>query len=118
MPVVIILYSSAATWLAIYGLHVLILVVEYWRHRHDRIPVTELASLPSVTVQLPMYNEPAVAERVIDAIAELEPALRAEHVDQRRAGEDEEAQRILNGLHVGDEAVLFYERQQIHDVLR
>ena len=72
MPVVIILYSSAATWLAIYGLHVLILVVEYWRHRHDRIPVTELASLPSVTVQLPMYNEPAVAERVIDAIAELD----------------------------------------------
>ncbi len=69
---IIILYSIAATWLAVYGLHVLALVIQYGRHRHDRSCTIELTDNPSVTIQLPIYNEPAVVERIIDAAANLD----------------------------------------------
>jgi cellulose synthase/poly-beta-1,6-N-acetylglucosamine synthase-like glycosyltransferase len=68
----VILYSIAASWLAIYGLHVLVLVVQYRRHRDDQIAVPALRTYPDVTVQLPMYNESDVVERVIDAAANLD----------------------------------------------
>lgn len=69
---IIILYSIAATWLAVYGLHVLLLVIQYWRHRGDRPRTVDLADWPVVTVQLPLYNEPAVVERIIDAAVGLD----------------------------------------------
>ena len=69
---IVILYSIAATWLALYGLHVLLLVIQYARHRHDRTPIVPWAECPLVTVQLPMYNEPDVVERVIDAAANFD----------------------------------------------
>ena len=57
---IVILYSLAATCLAIYGLHVLLLVIQYGRHRNDQ-PRTHRsgATIPIVTVQLPLYNEPS-----------------------------------------------------------
>ena len=72
----VVLYSIAATWLALYGLHVLLLVIQAWRHRGD-VPLTlalpdSPEDWPTVTVQLPLYNEPTVVERVIDAAADLE----------------------------------------------
>src|SRR5512144_2015016 len=66
------LYSLAATSLAIYGIHVLLLVVQYWRHRNDRPPTIDLIDSPIVTVQLPLYNEPNVVERIIEAAANLD----------------------------------------------
>ena len=69
---IVILYSIAATWLALYGLHVLLLVIQYARHRHDQTPIVPGADRPRVTVQLPMYNEPDVVERVIDAAANFD----------------------------------------------
>ena len=69
---VVILYSIAATWLAVYGLHVLLLVIQYWRHRHDQAQTRILIEEPRVTVQLPLYNEAAVVERIIDAVANLD----------------------------------------------
>ncbi len=68
----VILYTLAATYLAIYGIHVLLLVVQYGRHRHDQPRTLELCNNPSITVQLPLYNEPNVVERIIDAAAALE----------------------------------------------
>ncbi len=68
----VILYSLAATYLAIYGIHVLLLVVQYGRHRHDRPRTIDLVDSPTVTVQLPLYNEPSVVERIIDAAASLD----------------------------------------------
>ena len=68
----VILYTLAATYLAIYGLHVLLLVVQYGRHRHDRPRTVELREFPTVTVQLPLYNEPNVVERIIEAAANLD----------------------------------------------
>lgn len=68
----VILYTLAATYLAIYGLHVLLLVIQYGRHRHDQPRTIELRDHPIVTVQLPLYNEPNVVERIIEAVANLD----------------------------------------------
>ena len=56
--------------LAVYGWHRYYLVYLYMRNR-DRQPRTgaALAPLPVVTIQLPLFNEMYVADRLIDAVA-------------------------------------------------
>ncbi len=72
MLIVVLLFTIATTWLALYGLHVLGLITLYLRHRKNRSKPIVFSTLPIVTVQLPMYNEASVAERVIDAAANLD----------------------------------------------
>jgi len=66
--------------LAVYGFHRLYLVFLYRRHRNERLlPPAELPGLPVLTVQIPLYNEACVAERIIDAAFALDyPAGRLE----------------------------------------
>ncbi len=66
------IYLSAAIGLAFYGLNTIILTVLYWRKRNDSSPLPALGDIPRVTVQLPIYNEVYVVERLIDAAAALE----------------------------------------------
>ncbi|UCG34146.1 MAG: glycosyltransferase [Phycisphaerales bacterium] len=59
--------------LCVYGLHRYSLVWLYYRHRSREPRLTScFRELPTVTVQLPMYNEPAVARRIIEAAAALD----------------------------------------------
>jgi cellulose synthase/poly-beta-1,6-N-acetylglucosamine synthase-like glycosyltransferase len=61
-----ILYIAILCAVAVYGLHRYILVYLYVKHRRDVYePKGAFIALPRVTVQLPMYNEDIVAERVI-----------------------------------------------------
>ena len=59
--------------LAVYGWHRYYLVYLYMRHR-DRQPKAgpTLDPLPVVTIQLPLYNELYVTDRLIDAVARME----------------------------------------------
>jgi len=59
--------------LASYGLHRYILVYLYYKNRKKRTtePSGRFEELPRVTVQLPMFNERYVAERLIDCICKL-----------------------------------------------
>lgn len=72
---VIILYLITLGVLALYGIHRSALLWSYLRHRREssepRCRFAE-AELPRVTVQLPMYNEMFVAERIIDAAARID----------------------------------------------
>ncbi len=53
---------------ALYGFHRYVLVYLYIKHRHDGYqPRATFTELPFVTVQLPMFNEDVVAERIIKA---------------------------------------------------
>jgi len=62
-------YGLLAVWLALYGLNSLLLTVLYiWVRRRGRQPVSQPESWPSVTVQLPIYNELHVVERLIAAV--------------------------------------------------
>ncbi len=59
--------------IGVYGVHRYWLVFAYQRHRHTPPrPKAWFRSLPRVTVQLPMYNEGAVARRVIDAACRID----------------------------------------------
>ena len=72
--VVAALYVLVTLWLTVYGLNSLVLVVLYWRHGGRPSPTLPVSRdhLPTVTVQLPLYNEKHVAERLIDAVAALD----------------------------------------------
>jgi cellulose synthase/poly-beta-1,6-N-acetylglucosamine synthase-like glycosyltransferase len=66
-------YLAVLGVLSLFGVHRLVVLALYRRHRHDRphAPVLE-GALPRVTVQLPVFNERAVVERMIDAACRLD----------------------------------------------
>ncbi len=93
-----IAYAATLSLLGTYGLHRLLLLVQFrWRPIEPTVaPVTD-DTLPSLTVQLPIYNERTVAARLIRAAGELEyPRDRLEiqvlddSTDETRAIVDEE----------------------------
>jgi hypothetical protein len=59
--------------LAFYGLHRYQLVYLYYKHRDRAVtdPPSHFAELPSITVQLPIFNEQYVIDRLIDACCRL-----------------------------------------------
>jgi len=68
-----IAYLVVLALLALFGMHRLWLTVSYWRGGRGLASTPELpAELPTVTVQLPLFNELYVARRLIDAVAELD----------------------------------------------
>ncbi len=67
------LYLSTLMLVALYGFHRYVLVYLYIKHRHDGyVPASRFTELPKVTVQLPMFNEDMVAERIIKATCLLD----------------------------------------------
>jgi cellulose synthase/poly-beta-1,6-N-acetylglucosamine synthase-like glycosyltransferase len=70
---VLVLYFLCMGLLAVYGFHRLCLVFLCRRHRRRSLPVTPGSlELPTLTVQLPLYNEIFVAERLLDAVCALD----------------------------------------------
>ena len=71
------LYALTMAVLTLYGINLLHLAVTRVRHRKQhQAPFPSLplngAAWPTVTVQVPLYNEALVTRRVIDAVAQLE----------------------------------------------
>ncbi len=66
----LVLYFTCLILLSVYGAHIYWLV--YWERRGTKRkqhkPREDRTAWPMVTVQLPLYNEPAVAARLIDAV--------------------------------------------------
>jgi hypothetical protein len=69
-----IFQTLISVWLALYGLHAFILLFLYLWHRRDVIttPQVDWDDLPHVAIQVPVYNELHVVERVIDHICALD----------------------------------------------
>jgi cellulose synthase/poly-beta-1,6-N-acetylglucosamine synthase-like glycosyltransferase len=67
-------YFVVLILLASYGVHRYMLVYLYYKHKKNRTtePRHFFSELPTVTVQLPMFNEQYVAERLLDAICRLD----------------------------------------------
>src|SRR6476660_5722846 len=71
--VTLVVYYVVLALLAMYGAHRALMVRLYYRHRRDvPRPSGALPVLPRVTVQLPIYNEVYVVERLIAAAAALD----------------------------------------------
>ncbi len=69
---IIAVYYIALTALVFFGAHRLALTFAYWRRGEEPNATLPDDRLPRVTVQLPMYNERYVAERLIRAAAALD----------------------------------------------
>jgi cellulose synthase/poly-beta-1,6-N-acetylglucosamine synthase-like glycosyltransferase len=66
-------YFSVLAVLSLYGVHRYHLVYLYLKHRHQAPrPQSRFMELPAVTVQLPLYNEMYVAERLIRAVCAID----------------------------------------------
>ena len=67
-------YFAVLILLASYGVHRYILVYLYYKNRKNRTaePPTRFENLPRVTVQLPIFNEQYVADRLIDCVCRLQ----------------------------------------------
>ena len=66
-------YFGILSILAVYGAHRYVLVYLYYRHRDQRPrPQSTWDELPAVTVQLPVFNEATVVERLLDAVARID----------------------------------------------
>lgn len=69
------LYGFAAAAICVYGLHRYWLVWQFLRDKNIRTspePAGHFEELPAITVQLPMFNERRVAERIITAACALD----------------------------------------------
>lgn len=65
-----IIYALTVAAMSLFGFLGLFTLWLYWRHRHDNAPCPALpAELPPVTIQLPIFNEKYVVERLINAAA-------------------------------------------------
>ena len=68
--VLILLQVLAVAGLVIYGVNAYVMVATHWLHRQEterRCALPDL--LPTVTVQLPLYNERYVVTRLLDAVS-------------------------------------------------
>jgi cellulose synthase/poly-beta-1,6-N-acetylglucosamine synthase-like glycosyltransferase len=71
--VVMYTYFAVLGILCVYGLHRYLMVYLYYRHRKKAAKVEKtFAELPRVTVQLPLYNELYVTERLIDSACSMD----------------------------------------------
>ena len=66
-------YFIVLILLASYGVHRYVLVYLYYKHRKNRTtePAAHFEDLPRVTVQLPIFNEQYVVERLMESICKL-----------------------------------------------
>jgi cellulose synthase/poly-beta-1,6-N-acetylglucosamine synthase-like glycosyltransferase len=75
MQFVLALHVCASVVLAVYTVHQMALLLLYWRARLRPVSAASAETagdLPPVLIQLPMYNERLLAQRVIEAVAAFE----------------------------------------------
>ena len=66
-------YSIVILMLALFGIHKYYLLFLYWQYRNrPAFEPGKFETLPKVTVQLPIYNEKYVVERLLKAVCALE----------------------------------------------
>jgi cellulose synthase/poly-beta-1,6-N-acetylglucosamine synthase-like glycosyltransferase len=73
--VILLLYFTILLTLAIYGAYRMKQVIDFWRYRRF-VPVPggrfAEADLPRITVQLPLFNELYVVERLVKAVTQID----------------------------------------------
>ncbi len=72
---IVILYFTILTLLAILGVYRVRMVYQFWRYRHVKPQPKRCFAedeLPRITVQLPLYNEMYVVERLLEAATNLD----------------------------------------------
>lgn len=71
---ILVPYFTILAILSIYGLHRYDVIRTYFKYRKKRVdqPLLHFNALPPVTIQLPLYNERYVVERLIDEVTKMD----------------------------------------------
>jgi cellulose synthase/poly-beta-1,6-N-acetylglucosamine synthase-like glycosyltransferase len=99
------LYVLTLAIVAAYGVHRYVLVYLFIKHRDAvHVPPDRFAgdTLPRITIQLPMYNEQAVARRVIEAAAAVDwpwNRLQIQVLDDSNDGSEDIARAAVKEFH-------------------
>jgi cellulose synthase/poly-beta-1,6-N-acetylglucosamine synthase-like glycosyltransferase len=78
LAVLTAIYIATALLLAVYAFNAWVLTALFWRHRQESPPPVfplvkdDRTDPPIVTVQLPIFNEALVVERLIDTVMQLD----------------------------------------------
>ncbi len=68
-----ICYLAVLFGLSMYGIHRYVIVYLFFKHRKNvPVPARRFEKLPRVTVQLPIFNELYVVERLLDSVSKLD----------------------------------------------
>ena len=67
-------YFTVLAILSVYGIHRYDIIRTYFKHRKKATtePVKRFEKLPRITIQLPLYNERYVVERLVDEVVKIE----------------------------------------------
>jgi cellulose synthase/poly-beta-1,6-N-acetylglucosamine synthase-like glycosyltransferase len=65
-------YALLLGFILLYSFVQLAMLISYWRKRKEAIVDNTLSEYPLVTIQLPIYNEKYVIERLINKVCELD----------------------------------------------
>ncbi len=66
-------YMAVLLGLSLYGLHRYVIVYLYLKNKKNiPVPASQFEELPRITVQLPIFNELYVVERLLESVAKLE----------------------------------------------
>src|SRR5258708_39883950 len=92
--------------MSLYGIHRYFIIFLYFRNRHRAPqPPLRFSQLPMVTVQLPIYNEVYVIERLLAAViqidyprAKLEMQILDDSTDETTENTDLEASRLRHAV--------------------
>ncbi|HEY2342978.1 MAG TPA: glycosyltransferase, partial [Chthoniobacteraceae bacterium] len=100
-----ICYFVVLSGLSLYGLHRYVIVYLYLKHRNRQPkPLRTFEQLPRVTVQLPIFNEMYVVERLLDSVAALDyprELLQVQVLDDSTDETTEIARKRVDALRVG-----------------
>jgi len=72
LPLLTAVYVVCALALTAFALGTTVLLIAYLRYRNDVITPSQVVDLPVAAVQLPVYNELYVVERLLHAVAAME----------------------------------------------
>src|SRR3954471_16041219 len=95
-------YFLVLLGLSLYGLHRYVILYLYFKYRNRAPkPIAQFEELPRITVQLPIYNEMYVVERLLKAVSELDyprDLLQVQVLDDSTDETTEIANRQVNEL--------------------
>ncbi len=91
-------YVTVLLGLAGYGFHRLTILFLYFKHGNKRpMPDREFEEMPVVTVQLPVFNEMHVVDRLLDSVAKLDYPQEKLHIQILDDSTDETVEISMKG---------------------
>ena len=96
-------YTAVLLGISLYGLHRYLIVYLFLKNRRNApVPFAKLDKLPRVTVQLPIFNELYVVERLLDSVSKLDyprDLLDVQVLDDSTDETRELATKLVGALH-------------------